>query len=115
MRRRGRREVLLLLAWGPSIEREIDRQRSKSIVDSQNRLSTTEIDRRQSILAVSPGSGRSVYWSVVGSVHIGRYSALPLGKGVAQRSGHQRLAFRGMTNALREMHQDDDKQARKNA
>ncbi|RWW57763.1 hypothetical protein BHE74_00035423 [Ensete ventricosum] len=65
--------------------------------------------------AVSPDSGRSTYWSAVGSVHIGRYSALPLGKGVAQRSGHQRLAFRGMTNALREMHQDDDKQARKNA
>ncbi|RWW49997.1 hypothetical protein BHE74_00043774 [Ensete ventricosum] len=37
-----------------------------------------------------------------------------VGKGVAQRSGHPGLAFRGMANPLRERHHED-KQAKKNA
>ncbi|RWW25063.1 hypothetical protein GW17_00010606 [Ensete ventricosum] len=36
-----------------------------------------------------------------------------VGKGVAQRSGHPGLAFRGMANPLRERHHED-KQAKKN-
>ncbi|RWV96216.1 hypothetical protein GW17_00041098 [Ensete ventricosum] len=39
---------------------------------------------------------------------------LDIGKGIAQRSGHSLLAFRGMTNHLHER-RHEDKQARKNA
>ncbi|RZR93369.1 hypothetical protein BHM03_00021860 [Ensete ventricosum] len=45
---------------------EIGHRRRKSIVDGRNRPPTAEIDCRRLILAVSPGSGRSVYQSAVG-------------------------------------------------
>ncbi|RRT69322.1 hypothetical protein B296_00013758 [Ensete ventricosum] len=51
-----------------------------------------------------------------GSQHaqlFGRNGHGDVGKGVAQRSEHPRLAFRGMTNPLRERHHED-KQAKKN-
>ncbi|RRT62877.1 hypothetical protein B296_00038662, partial [Ensete ventricosum] len=47
---------------------------------SLNQPPTAEIDRRQSILAVPPGGGRSAYRSATGPVRTERYRALPLGK-----------------------------------
>ncbi|RWV96625.1 hypothetical protein GW17_00040647 [Ensete ventricosum] len=44
----------------------------QSTVDDRNRSSTVEIDRRRSILAVPPDSGRSAYRSAAGPVCTGR-------------------------------------------
>ncbi|RWW35004.1 hypothetical protein GW17_00000213 [Ensete ventricosum] len=74
-----------------------ERQR-KSIVDGGNRSSTAEIDHRQSILAVPPGSDRSVYRSVCQTGMYWAVWVLPLGK--ENLAARYRVPYRTEINSV---------------